>query len=136
MADAKLEVVNEYPPNIDQINAVLHVKKQKNIIYTYGGKIYAPDGTEVTQDLQEHESVHVRQHERHGGSDAWWERYLRDVDFRLGQEVEAYRTQLCWIDEHENRQTRRQMREHICATLAAPMYGNMLSKKQAAKLLL
>lgn len=130
-----LEVVNEYPPNIEQVDAVLHVKKQKGIIYTYDGKIYSPDGGDVSQDLQAHEQVHVAQHERYGGSDAWWERYLTDVEFRLDQEVEACRTQLRWIDEHENRKTRRLMRDHICTTLAAPMYGNLLSKKQAAKLL-
>lgn len=135
MANNWLEVVVDYPPNIDKIDAAFHVKGQQGVIYTYGGKIYSPSGSDLSYDLHEHERVHVQQHSRHGGSDAWWERYLTDVEFRLDQEVEAYRVQLAYINEHYNRKQRREMLDFVAHTLASPMYGNMLSKKQAIKLL-
>lgn len=136
MAEKWLEVVREYPPNIDKIDAVLHVRKQVGIVYAYGGKIYAPDSNnDLPFDIHEHERVHARQHEEHGGSEAWWDRYLSDVQFRLDQEVEAYRAQLAYIDAHYGRQSRRHARDYICSTLASAMYGNLVSKKEAATLL-
>jgi hypothetical protein len=136
MAEAWLEVVKEYPPNIDKIDAALHVRKQVGIIYAYGGKIYAPDSSnDLSYDLHEHERVHFQQQERYGGSEAWWDRYLSDVQFRLDQEVEAYRAQLAYVDAHFGRTSRRHARDYICSTLASAMYGNLVSKKQAAALL-
>ena len=136
MTETWLEVVKSYPPNIDKIDAVLHVKKQVGIVYAYGGKIYAPDNNnDLGYDIHEHERVHFAQHERHGGSEAWWDRYLSDVQFRLDQEVEAYCAQLAYIDAHFGRQSRRHSRDYICSTLASPMYGNLVTKKQAAALL-
>ena len=130
-----LEVIVDYPPNIDKIDAKLHVKALRGIIYTYDGKIYAPDGANLSYDLHEHERVHVRQHAAFGGSDPWWERYLEDVEFRLDQELEAYRVQLAYINEHYNRKQRRDMLDFIANSLASSMYGNLLSRKAALKLL-
>lgn len=130
-----LEVVEDYPPNIDKIDAVLHVRRQSGIVFAYESKIYAPDGSDLPYDIHVHERVHFDQHEKAGGSDVWWDRYLSDVEFRLDQEVEAYRAQLAWIDKNLGRTSRRHHRDHICRTLSAPMYGNLVTKKQAARLL-
>lgn len=135
MTQEWLEVVKAYPPNIDKIDAALHVRRLRDIVFTYDGKIYAPDNADLPYDLHEHERVHIEQQESYGGSDAWWDRYLSDVEFRLDQEVEAYSAQLAYVDSHFGRKSRRNAHDHICKTLASPMYGNLLSKKQAAALL-
>ena len=135
MTTDMLKVIVDYPPNIDKIDATLHVKNQQGIIYTYGGTIYSPDGSNLSYDLHVHERVHVYQHGRVGGSEPWWERYLTDVEFRLDQELEAYRAQLEYINENYNRKQRREMADFIASTLASPMYGNLISRKKALKLL-
>ena len=129
------EVVVAYPPNIEKINDVLGVKSNKNAIYAYEDKIYSPFGDDVSYDLHVHERVHFRQHRDFGGSDLWWDRYLEDIEFRLDQELEAYRAQLAWVNENMNRQVRRDTFDHVCKSLSSKMYGNLLTKKQAGNLL-
>lgn len=128
------KIIIGYPPNIDEIDKVLHVKGRDTIIYTYGDTIYVPGAFELTQDLIDHEMTHVSQQSAMG-ADEWWDRYLKDVEFRIDQEVEAYKVQLSTINATSNRKVRREAKSFMASTLASNMYGNMLTKKQAERLL-
>lgn len=130
-----MKIVNDFPPNIDKIDSVLHVKDRKNVLYAYGDTIFNPGGGSLSDDLIAHEGVHRRQQEEFGSPDGWWDRYLADVDFRLSQEVEAYKTQLAYAGENYNRERRRQLRKFVVGSLASKMYGNIVTRKEADALL-
>jgi hypothetical protein len=128
------DIVADYPPNIDKIASVLPVKGRDSIVYTYGDTIYFPKGEELPPDLIAHEEVHMGQ-QASMGKDEWWDRYLKDVEFRLSQEVEAYRVQWQYAMDNYNRSHRRQLLDYICDALSSAMYGKIVSKKEAKGLI-
>ena len=126
------------PPNIEQINQVLKVKGNPNIIFTYGNTIYAPglkEEGDLSPDLVEHEKVHMVQQEAIGGPEIWWEKYLVDKAFRLSEELVAYKVQLDYIKQNMSREKRRFFENYVPTVLASEMYGKIITKKQAKKLL-
>lgn len=122
----------ENPPNFEAICAVFPaVRDHKGAIFTYGDFIYAPHlapGTELAGHLNVHEQVHMCQQKEIGGPEVWWDRYLTDVDFRLEQEVEAYRAQYQFVlnlYSPKNEGLKRFLFDLAC-DLSGPLYGNMI----------
>jgi hypothetical protein len=73
---------------------------RSGVVFTYGDTIHFFKGN-LDPDLIAHESVHIKQHAAYpGGPAAWWRRYLDDGEFRLAQELEAYRAQYQFVLEH------------------------------------
>lgn len=94
--DIKYEIKNALPPNYAMILA--HFGEQANFhkgtVFTYGDTIYAKDP--LPEHLLIHELVHIKQQQMHG-PEYWWKRYIDSAEFRLSQEVEAYRAQYQFI---------------------------------------
>lgn len=124
-------LLRQYPPNFAEIVAVMG-DSSRRAVFAYGDAIYAPTGRQPTPDMVAHEETHLRQQADSGGAVAWWDRYLADRAFRLEQEVEAYRAQ---IASCVGRELRRAVSRHCVASLAKPMYGNLVSSAEAKKLL-
>lgn len=121
-----------YPPNIMIIQEVLPVIEDLSIIYAYGDKIYTPGGQVLTDDLIHHEMVHMSQ-QKELGPERWWRHYLDNPQFRLDQELEAYIAQWQFIKEDPtlNRERRRALKKFLIESICDPMYGGMLTPKQA-----
>jgi hypothetical protein len=68
-----------------------------------------------------------------GGPEAWWRRYIDDPKFRLEQEIEAYRAQYASVASFP-RPIRRELLAHIVKSLASGMYGKLVTKEQARRL--
>lgn len=131
-----MQVSPTYPPNIDAILKVLPmVSKTPGVIFTYGDIVHNPSGSEVRDHLLHHESIHMGQ-QKAMGPEKWWELYLSDPDFRLMQELEAYRAEYKFVKENYSREARRKLIAHITSALSSGMYGNLVNKKLAAKLIL
>lgn len=136
MSDQPLK--REYPPNFEEICAVFpFVHDQKTTVFTYGDVIYTPglkEGEELPANLLVHEQVHMRQQlDFSGGPKAWWEKYLKDINFRAGQEVEAYNAQYHFVKTNQGGSSR-QLEKFLFALacdLSGPMYGNMMSYGRA-----
>lgn len=131
-----MKIVHDYPPNHEAIcRAIPGVRGNNRIIYTYGATLYVPGGEKaiIPDHLMAHEETHTRQQ----GDDieGWWERYLADPAFRLSQEVEAYRVQWAVLLEKYDRGHRRRVLAEIVKDLAGSMYGNVVDKTQARKLI-
>lgn len=129
-----MKTVKGFPPNIKQIDEVLHTKAKPRVVYTYGDTVYIPNGEALTDDLEVHESVHIAQ-QADIGAEEWWNRFLDDPEFRLSQELEAYRAQWRFIEENKNRKMKRMMFRSIIDSLTSSIYGNMITKKEAERLL-
>ncbi len=128
------QVLYTLPPNYEQIcQAIPAVRKNKAIVFVYAPNIYSPAGIELRPDLKAHEEVHVT---RQGDDPAgWWDKYLVDTDFRLREELAAYQVQYQYMAEHYDRAKRRAILSSIAKDLSGPMYGRIINKEQAIKLI-
>lgn len=126
-----MKLIFDFPPNYDQIVAAVG-PLPPSVVFAYGDAVYSPSGAELPADLVAHEEVHLRQQAEIGGPEVWWERYLADRDFRLEQELEAYRVQIAF---HGDRAARRACFRRVARDLARPMYGSLVSAEQARRLL-
>jgi len=127
------EIVKDYPPNYDLIcKHIPAVKNNPAIVFTYGDKIYSPMFETLSDDLMAHELVHV---ERQKNPDEWWERYLTDVNFRLDEEVAAYRVQWQYMAQHYPRTLRRKLLNGIAKDLSGSMYGKIITKADALRII-
>lgn len=131
-----MQVIYEKPPNYDEILAAFPVIAGKEMFFAFGDRIYAPHRPRViSRDIQMHESAHgVRQFQV--GVLKWWDRYLRDTEFRLAEEIIGYGAQyaeLCKIEP--NRHARRGNLVLLAGQLASPIYGNLVSRDKAKRLI-
>lgn len=130
-----MKIKHKQPPNYDEI--VKHfpvVANMSGVIFTYGDILYVPSGNDIPDHLMIHEETHQRQ-QADIGVKTWWSYYFKNPSFRLTHEVEAYRNQYEYIKEHSNRQQRRQLLQQLAKDLSRPMYGNLISKKDALELI-
>jgi len=137
MDGVEYEVSYDYPPIYWKVHEKWGVRwGDGKVVMVYGNTIHQSFGEAMDEDLLVHEIVHIKQHAAYpGGPAAWWERYLDDQDFRLSQEIEAYRKQYEWSKEHLNSKTRKDILNHCAATLSSHLYGNMVTYEEAKKLI-
>lgn len=138
-AGARMRVVEALPPLFDDIAARFDVRG-KPILFAVGDTIYNPEGVAVSEELMAHEHVHgVRQ-----GDDplTWWRAYLASPSFRLQEELAAHVAEfasLCRQHAHawpNRRNMRRALADHVGAKLAAPLYGSLVSRDRAKRMIL
>lgn len=125
-----MKIIKDYPPNIDRIREMFPLSG--NEIFAYGDVVYVPSGMPLTPELEEHEQTHINQ--QNGQPDVWWEKYFTDPQFRLDQELEAHRAEykkFCSLNKDKNQQAK--FLNLIALRLASPMYGSIITSKQAIK---
>jgi hypothetical protein len=126
-------IVNDWPPNIAAIRAVLPVTR--NNIFAYGGTIYSPGSSSLPPELIAHEQVHFEQ-QAVIGVDQWWTRFLADPKFRLSQEIPAHKAEYRhMLRAATSRQQRRFVKSKglkmLGKRLSAPMYGGIITTQTA-----
>ena len=125
-----MKIVNEYPPNIKEIKKRFDVPR--NAIFTYGD-LYNPNGVEISEHLLRHEEVHAKQ--QGDNPEVWWERYFEDSEFRLSQELVAYRKQIkSFKASTKNREEIAQYIFRLASDLSSKMYGSIISFPEAIKI--
>ena len=123
-----MKIVYKRPPNYDELNEKFHIGN-KAILFCWGSIIYNPQGVFIPPELEVHEQVHST---RQGwNAIGWWQKYLKDEMFRLEEEVLAHRAEYHFLIDHGNRRAKRRALKTISHRLASPMYGKMVSFKQA-----
>lgn len=100
------------------------------VVITYGNTVYSK--FEISPDLKAHESIHVGQQTTMGPKE-WWDKYLIDAQFRLDQELPAYKAQLAYAKENYPRAQRRMLERHIYKSMARD-YGEMVTEEEAKQL--
>ncbi len=128
-----MRVVHEPPPK-KIAKACLYkfgASYEDGVCFTYGDAVHSQ--YLLRPDVEAHERVHIEQQCSYGII-AWWDRYLCDDDFRLEQELEAYRAQWRFVQNSERDRNRQAiMLTQIAKDLASPMYGKLLPFKEALK---
>lgn len=130
-----MKIVNgKWPPNIQAIRSAFNIQGMPNVVYTYGKSIYVPSSKPLPLELLMHETTHSAQQEKMGPK-KWWEKYLTNQAFRLEQEIEAYRAQYQVMLKRDSRQYRRFVLKHMSKDLSGRMYGNLVTREEAIKLI-
>lgn len=118
-----------YPPNYEEIAKAFNIRGNTNIVFTYGNKLFVPNGRPVDKYLLKHEETHARQ-QTAVGPEHWWKQYLVDPSFRFTNELEAYREQYRSMSDLPFA-TRVGYLEHITNDLAGEMYGGLVTVAEA-----
>lgn len=130
-----MRILIEKPPIFENCCAVFQVTPKT--VFTYGDAIYNPFNLDLSEDLIEHEKVHMEQ-QNHNDDDAalWWGKYLRDEKFRMMQEAEAFGKQYRFICSKTNDRERKHKVLNILAnTLSGPLYGRCVDHMEASLLI-
>lgn len=126
-------VYNQVPPNYKDIVKAFGftVKDKPGIVFTYGHKLFIPIGLPPDKHLLKHEETHALQ-QTAMGIEEWWRKYLSDPNFRVLQEIEAYRAQYRTMGAL-SLSNRIGYLDHMAKDLAGPIYGNLFKNKEEAK---
>lgn len=93
-------------------------------VFTYGDTVFF--NSYLSYGIIAHELTHIFQ-QLAMGPDKWWEQYLKDAEFRLGEEVEAYQSQYSCYKENGDGEFLR----FLVGDLSGKMYGNIISEEDA-----
>ena len=122
-------------PNLQLLKDTFGVS-EGDIIIAYGDKIYSPN-KQITHDLLVHEMVHCeRQGYNERIAERWWERYMLDKEFRLAEEILAYRQQYLYCCRvYTDRNRRHKILHSLAKELAHERYGKLCSHSEAMQFL-
>lgn len=124
-------IIGKQPPNWKTLEKEFGVK-WGSICVTYGDKVYSSHP--LSPDLVVHEFTHVQQQGKNPKK--WWARYIKDQDFRLEQETEAYKNQIRFLKRNvKDRNLFFNMRRKLAGDLSGSMYGNCISFARAMEIL-
>jgi hypothetical protein len=101
-------------------------------IFVFKDTIFADN--EIPYDVFYHELKHLEQQNRIGPK-KWIKKYIKDKDFRLEQEIEAYRHQLKTVKKTGDRQEYANILVECAKNISSPLYNNIISYRKALKLL-
>lgn len=124
-----MKIVHIPPPNYKEIQKHFpEADFEKGILFTYGDTCYCK---QITDDLIIHEQTHTKQQTN---PKEWWERYFKDPEFRLSQELEAYKNQWKYIDiKVKDRNLKYKMLNSIASALSGNLYNNIISYDEVIK---
>ena len=88
---------------------------------------------ELTDDIIEHELIHIRQQRDSGGKDKWWEVYFNDPNQRLIWEMEAYKYQYNFLKDKIERGKLASLAYFWALNLSGKAYGFLLNTDEALK---
>jgi hypothetical protein len=122
----------EKPPNWELLTAHFPVD-WNTVIVTYGDTIHSKEKIHFLKEM--HELIHTQQQTKMD-KDVWWDKYIKDKEFRLYQELEAYANEIAWAKKViQDRNEKQRYLHQIYIDISSPMYGNMVSFSEAKQLL-
>lgn len=131
----EIKVIFERPPNFAMILQRFPLAIRPQTVFSYGDRIYAPEGKKLPPEIVAHEIVHCER-QQEAGVDLWWEQYCADQTFRLMEELLAHQREyntLCGM--YPSRNGRRHALDAVAEKLSNRLYGPMITKDKAKKVL-
>jgi hypothetical protein len=140
-------IINELPPNFEQIKAAFPNADQPGVLFAFDGNVYNPSGIVIPPALIAHEEVHLyRQRSLSFGfgrqsvevgrctPERWWQEYIDNSEFRYREELLAHVAEF----KHQKHGDRNASARLLMATalrLVAPLYNYVppVSLQQAMK---
>ena len=137
-------IINERPPNFEQIKVAFPRAENPGVLFAYGDRIYNPSGIVVPPALIAHEEVHLNRQRSAGptpgsttqwsGAELWWQRYLEDSEFRYHEELLAHVAEFKALKAGDRNASARLLMS-TALRLVAPLYNYQppRSMRQAMK---
>jgi len=114
-----------------------HIERFKEVFDIDDKTIFAWDEVIYSNyNLPNHLIIHERTHheqQRHYGLEYWLENYIKDPEFRLKMELQAYVHQIKFVSD---RNEKTKLRMECARNLSSSLYANLISYEQAYKKLL
>jgi hypothetical protein len=135
------KIVFEKPPLLDEIVKVFPWAAKPGVLFSFGPVLYNPSKIEMTPMLTAHEAVHGERQVEFptdsvdGHIWKWWTMYMNSPTFRLEEEVLAHKAEIAEAKNWLSRHARRGYTVQVAQRLASPLYGNMVTYKEARRLL-
>lgn len=140
MADLPAPTVSHEPPPAfiaDACASRWGARFEDGWCFAYGGTLHVHEkyAARVDGPFLAHEATHLAQ-QAAVGPEVWWHLYLRDDDFRLSQEAEAYRAQYAAFCAGErSRYLRFRLLSALAKDLSGPAYGRLVPYAEAVKII-
>lgn len=131
----ELKVVNDFPPNFDQLAEVFNLSRSTNVIITYGDTVYNPYNCHISEATLAHEMIHAKQQKKLG-KDKYVARYISDIEFRIKSEIEAYGAELVFIQGKDGKKVALETVRKLAQNLSSSVYGNVILEEDAYKQLI
>ena len=129
-------IIRGRPPNFERIAKVFPAARGKGVIFSYGDKIYLPDGGTLPHTLLAHEAKHgERQGTTKESIEAWWDQYLTDPQFRFLEELEAHRAEYAAYRPGRHGMSRAELLHVTANRMSGDLYHNMCSYADAVALI-
>ncbi len=130
---SKLVYSDEIPKIFPELQARFGVKWEDGIIIAYEGKIHSKEVPEAQKWI--HEEVHLKR-QAEIGNEIWWKSFIESDQFRLEEEVLAYRAEVSFLKKNiKNREVIFHMTRELALALSSDIYGNIISPQDALKML-
>lgn len=124
-----IQVIHEKPPIYDKLKDKFDIDWERGIIITYGQDIYCKYDLHPAKIV--HELTHVKQQEG-VGAERWYLNYINDKEFRLKQELEAYKNEIDFYkDTIKDRNQRFNLIRSVYLDISSGIYGNMITYEEA-----
>lgn len=133
-----MEIVFSRPPAeiFEACDKAFGIRGRRGVIFTVGPHLYNPDRIYIDPPLLAHEQVHSDRQLASGNVELWWREYLESPDFRFHEELVAHQREWEVIQKTvPSRQQRRQCLGFITARLSGSLYGHMVSRDKAKRLI-
>lgn len=132
-----MRVVCARPPLFAEIDRAFGIAGAP-VIFAFGDTIYNPQNVTITPELMAHEEVHGARQRGCASVELWWQAYIADPNFRLGEEVPAHQTEyreFCLRNpDGKARPARRMFLHHVAKRLSSPLYGRLIRYEEARRL--
>lgn len=134
--NGNVKMSTEKPPVWDSVCSAFNIIPS-GAVFTYGDTIFNPNNFELIDHIIEHEKVHMDQ-QGHSveGAEIWWGKFLRDPQFRIDQEAQAYARQYDFLcGRIKGKQQRFETRMKLAKILAGELYARAITTIEAEKLI-
>lgn len=127
-----VRVIMARPPCFDNVCAAFNVLP-RGVVFSYGNRVYSPDIEILPDHIIEHEKIHLRQQEgTDEGAALWWGKFLRDPEFRISQEIEAYARQYQYFCSRVNDRNRcAKFLWALAQSMSGPLYNGCITHYDA-----
>lgn len=102
----------------------------ENTIFVFDDTIYAD--SPLPDDIIIHEIAHLKSQQKIGAK-KWIQNYILDEEFRLEEELIAYKAQLKAVKELGDRQEYAQILIECSRNISSNLYGNLITKQEFIK---
>lgn len=129
----EIVVSHEKPPIYDRLHSCFGVDWDDGLIIAFDGKIHSKGEPQPSKIV--HEAVHLERQSKIGNAN-WWKLYFESDSFRLEEEKLAYMAEAAFIKKYvKNRDHRFSMIRQMAHAMSDGIYGKIISKDEAFKLL-